>query len=397
MTKLDAKFWKTFALKIWEKKPLHIKDVESPLRDLDAGVVFELLVKFADVCRKRQDAEGFKFYVDGTLLHPDEVLDLLPEPKDGSLQGYHERMHEIFEDYGLVCDELLQVSQDYRGRLIAFTKQLYAHVGFPNRFAEMGLYLGNYKKTPFGVHVDGCGVFSFPVAGTKSFRVWDNAYGIKHPDLDRAFSYKKHLSASKVMTAEAGDMTYWPSSAWHIAESRGDFSATWSLGVWVDRPHANVVQDILGRVVKQALGTSAESGTTRIKSFPSKAGDVGDLPPLYEKTLFALKNLDAKVIEQALRASWLAHLSAQGLKTSPSTLSRLGATARLKHPESPILWQVQGQTLNYAYAGQVFAVTHRKVLQKLIQDLNAGHSIALKSLGPAARRVLQDLGNAGAF
>lgn len=394
MNRLDQKFWKNFAAKYWEKKPLAIKDVQSPLREMDAAVVFGLLVKFADLCRARGDSAGFKFYVDGAKLHEDEVLELLPEKSDRTLLGYHERMNEIFEDYGLVCDELLQVNAEKQGRLIEFTRDLYSQVGFPNRFAEMGLYLGNYKKTPFGVHVDGCGVFSFPVAGTKRFRLWRNEYGAKHPDLDRAFEYKKHLKASELMTAKPGDMTYWPSSAWHIAESDGEFSATWSLGVWVDKPHAEVVSEVLGPLVGALLGKNAKLGATPIKNFPAASGEVADLPPLLSQTSKVLGHLDAEELERRLREYWLGHLSAQGLKVAPAAKFRLGKNLKLAQPSSPILWAVEGRTLRCGFAGQVFAAPYSKALVDQLKLLNSGQTVPLKA---ADRKIFTSLGNAGAL
>ncbi|MBO9666314.1 MAG: RNA methylase, partial [Bdellovibrio sp.] len=242
---LDQKFWQNFAKNYWEKKALLLKNVQSSIHEISADEVFKLLVLYADLCRKRHDPEGFKFFIDGFKADAGDVLQVLPEKKDRSLQGYHARMEKLFPDYCLVCDELLTVNLNKQHLLTHFTNSLYHHIGFPNRFTEMGLYLGNYRKTPFGVHVDSCGVFSFPVAGTKSFRLWTPAFVKKNPALDRAFNYDKYKKASELLQAGPGDMTYWPSSAWHIAESDGSFSATWSLGVWVDQPHKNVFSESL--------------------------------------------------------------------------------------------------------------------------------------------------------
>ena len=176
---LDQEFWKHFAKNIWEKQALALKNVKSGLLEMSAAEIFDLLVLYSDRCRKLNDPEGFKFYIDGFKAGPEDVLQVLPEKSDKSLLGYHQRMEAEFSDYCLVCDELLQVNLKKQHLLTDFTDELYRHVGFPNRFSEMGLYLGNYRQTPFGVHVDSCGVFSFPVAGTKNFRLWPAGYGEK--------------------------------------------------------------------------------------------------------------------------------------------------------------------------------------------------------------------------
>ncbi|MBL7688670.1 MAG: RNA methylase, partial [Bdellovibrionaceae bacterium] len=156
--RLDQKFWTQFAQKTWEKKTLILKDVDSSLRLIDAVQIFNLLVRFSDRCRKTKKLDGLKLYLDGERQYSDEILHLLPKKRDGSLEGYHNRMNEMFADYCLVCDELLQLDLEAWRELLTFTNSLHRYVGLPNRFSEVGLYLGNYKKTPFGVHVDNCGV-----------------------------------------------------------------------------------------------------------------------------------------------------------------------------------------------------------------------------------------------
>ncbi|MBK7893053.1 MAG: hypothetical protein IPJ84_20015 [Bdellovibrionales bacterium] len=189
--RLDQTFWTQFAQKTWEKKTLALKQVDSSLLLIDAAQIFTLLVRYSDRCRKTKTLDGLKLYLDGERQYSDEVLELLPRKRDGSLEGYHSRMNEMFADYCLVCDELLQLDLELWRELLTFTNSLHQHVGLPNRFSEIGLYLGNYKKTPFGVHVDNCGVFSFPIAGTKRFRIWKPELVKKHPELVRSHRYDK--------------------------------------------------------------------------------------------------------------------------------------------------------------------------------------------------------------
>lgn len=182
-----------------------------------------------------------KFFIDGHAQYHEEILELLPVSKDKSLLGYHRRMHELFEDYCLVCDELVQVAGLQWSLLGDFAMGLYRHVGFPVKFAEIGLYLGNYRTTPFGVHVDGCGVLSFPVEGEKHFRVWSPQIVAKNPRLKRSHEFRSFQKHSQLLVAKPGDMAYWPSAYWHIAESNGLFNATWSLGIWLDQPLSGLV------------------------------------------------------------------------------------------------------------------------------------------------------------
>lgn len=384
-----------------------VTDLNSSLRDLDAAEVFRLLVRYTDECRERQDPSGYKLFLDGERVYDDlEILELLPGEADQSLQGYHRRMNELFPDYCLVCDELLQVNDKKQNRLTEFTQTLYRHVGFPNRFAEMGLYLGNYRKTPFGVHVDGCGVFSFPVAGTKKFRIWKPEYVQKNPDLNRAFDYSKHKKQSLLLTAKPGDMTYWPSSAWHIAESDGHFSATWSLGVWVDKPQIeNIAQPIL-QMLNGKLREKATETATRFRKLHNPEGEVLELPDVYRQAIQALRSLSEAELEAGFLEFWTKHISTQGFKSQEKPTSkkvrRLGSKLSLRHPQAPILWTTSKNSVTFAIQGQTFQTARSERLLELVKDLNTGKICQASNYlkGPLKvqdTKILKDLAAAGAF
>lgn len=405
-TALDQRFWQNFAKNHWEKKPLVARNVKSGLLEMTDAEIFELLVLYSDRCREMNDPEGMKFFIDGVKADPEEVLQVLPEKSDKSLLGYHKRMNAQFPDYCLVCDELLQVNLKKQHLLQDFTEALYRHVGFPNRFSEIGLYLGNYRKTPFGVHVDSCGVFSFPVAGVKRFRLWPAAYGDDHPELDRTFNYEKHKKHSQLVEVGPGDMTYWPSSEWHIAESDGSFSATWSLGVWVDQTHGDMFGSALRELVDAKLGSAGTKVTTAFKTLHESSGEVGGLPAAYQKSLKALKSLSAAELEDAFLKSWMKHISLQGFKTVPvsEVTVTMKSSARLRSERSPVLWHqetAKKKSFSLSFGG-VLVESSSAGLLKLVKDLNAGKvcvpSQYLKGNGAKADlSLLQGLADAGAL
>lgn len=403
---LDQKFWRNFAKNHWEKKAFVLKNVQSDLLQMSDTEIFDLLVTYSDRCRKLNDPSGFKFYVHGFKAEEEDVLQVLPTKEDKSLLGYHARMKALFEDYCLVCDELLQVNLKKQHLLTNFTDELYRHVGFPNRFSEMGLYLGNYKKTPFGVHVDSCGVFSFPVAGVKKFRLWSPEFVKKNPALDRAFKYDKYKKDSTLLEVGPGDMSYWPSSDWHIAESDGSFSATWSLGVWVDKPHKNMFSDFLKELLDSKLGKEALKPTTSFKTLHNKTGEVTELPGAYRDSMAALQNLSALELQEAFLKSWMKHISLQGFKTIPKAGFKISAKAKIKlrSDRSLILWQ-QGLTdkkvFYFSFAGVLVESTSSGLL-KLVKALNSGEVCQVGTYLKGARltkdlSTLQDLADTGAL
>jgi hypothetical protein len=378
MTSISAnsKFWNSFALKNWEKKSLLVKNFKNSIIEIDQNEIFKMLVAFSDHCRKSKSADGFKLYIEGQMLHPMEVLQFLPVKSDKTLIGYNTRMEKDFPDYCLVCDELLQTSQENWAKLHEFTSTLFSHVGFPNRFAELGLYLGNYRKTPFGVHVDGCGVFSFPVIGQKTFRLWKLEFAKKNPSLDRAMNYNRFKKDSTTMKASHGDMTYWPSSAWHIAESDGSFNATWSIGVWTDRTHLSNVELALNPILKSKIGASANDAVTKDVS-PLKNGEVTSLPKNYLHSISAIKNISEDELHDAFMLAWLKLLSKQGYKTSfHSTLPlKFSLKSEVQLPNSKIIHWTHLKSKNkilYAFEGKTLEISASVNIQKLVKALNSG-------------------------
>lgn len=367
-------FWKTFAKNNWEKKHTLVKDFKSGIQDIDQSEIFEMLVSFSERCRKINEPSGFKLYIDGQLLHPEEVLEFLPERKDQSLVGYNTRMEEIYSDYCLVCDELLQVSQKNWKRLTEFTNLLFAHVGFPNRFVEMGLYLGNYRKTPFGVHVDGCGVFSFPIVGRKTFRLWKPKFAEAHPDLDRSLSYSKYKKDSQVIEASPGDMTYWPSSAWHVAESSGKFTATWSLGVWVDQPLRENVASALTPLLKTKLGIAGDSKSVSHDIY-SQGNEIKSLPKAYQQSIERIKSISDSELRDAFMRDWVRSKSMMGFKTVPGPTKNLAPSSKSFVLEAgSIFWsKLSASKVVYAYRGNVIETPPSANLHNLVQALNDGH------------------------
>ncbi|MNK55177.1 Cupin superfamily protein [compost metagenome] len=404
---LDQKFWSHFAKNIWEQKPLVLKNVKSDLLEMGDAAIFDLLVLYSNRCRKLKNPEGFKFYINGLRTDDQDVLQVLPVKKDKTLLGYHARMNEMFSDYCLVCDELLKANLEKQALLTDFTDELYRHVGFPNRFSEMGLYLGNYRKTPFGVHMDRCGVFSFPVAGVKKFRLWTSAFVKKNPKLDRAFEYGKYKKDSQLMEVGPGDMTYWPSSAWHIAESDGSFSATWSLGVWVDQPHKETFSQSLKGLLDEKLGTAGAATATSFKTLHESSGEVTQLPAAYLQSIELLQGLTSLELQETFLKSWMVHISQQGFKTIPQVDFKLGLKSqiRLRNVRAPILWQ-QGVANKgkffFGFGGVLVECTKSSGLLKLVKALNAGESCLISkyltgTTKPQDLKSLQSLAAAGAF
>lgn len=420
-TSLDSKFWQNFSKHHWQRKAHVWKNIDSKLSQMNADEIFSMLVDYANLCRQKKNSQGFKLFLEGELQYDLDTLQFLPERKDRSLWGYHQRMERNFPDYCLVCDELLQVSSNTWQALTEFTQNLYDQVGFPHRFAELGLYLGNYKKTPFGVHVDGCGVFSFPVAGQKNFRIWSPHFAEKNPGIQRTHQYNRYKKNSQLLQVEPGDMSYWPSQDWHIAESNGSFSATWSLGVWVDRPFQEILNDILGDLLGKNLQQLLQSGTTKLPSAKSNSGEVTEIPQSFHETIDALQKISHSEAADAFMIAWLKLQSRQGLKNFPvarpatpsitssqkrnaaGKATKLKSTdiVKLRFPQSLPWARLKSSPREYCFAfdSKIFIYPAKKSLQRMIRHLNAGDACHVRDGVQSEKDLdfLQSLLKAGAI
>jgi hypothetical protein len=403
----DQKFWIDFSKNFWEKKHLHVQNFQSTLQKMDESEVFRLLVLYSNQCRKNKDPRGFKFFIHGMQTNESDILQILPVLKDKNFLGYHQRMQKMFPDYCLVCDELLSVDSKHRSVLTDFTDELYKNVGFPNRFSEMGLYLGNYQKTPFGVHVDHCGVFSFPVVGEKKFRLWTAEFVKKNPALDRSFKYEKYKKNSQVLTAHPGDMTYWPSTAWHIAESDGAFSATWSLGVWVDLNHGQVFSEGLTQLLNDRRTFSDQFTTTTFKTLYKPSGEVNELPMAFLESIQNLKKMTTEEFTESFFLLWMKHISLKGFKTSPKSLQVIQKNSRLglQNPNEPVLWYLSPcvkYTIYFCFGGVIIESQTQSGISSLLLKLNQGQICRVKDfLKGVSFKIelmqLNELAKAGAF
>lgn len=381
----DKKFWKSFATTYWEKKSVCLTGIKSSIFKIDSDCIFKLLVRYSDHCRKTKTLVGVKFYIEGHLQYLEDVLDLLPKAKDRSLPGYHRRMDEMFSDYCLVCDELIQVAPEEWRLLGEFVMGLYHEVGLPSKFAEMGLYLGNYRTTPFGVHSDGCGVISIPVEGTKEFLVWNSDFVEKNPKLKGTHQYKAYKKHAERWVAKPGDIVYWPASYWHIAESTGSFSATWSIGFWLDEPFSEIVL----KALKPLLATKiSDCRGIPMGDFMREDGLIESLPDALKLSHSQLAGISSEEMHDVFIRYWLEIISKNGFRNSPSNLAGKKQVGLREN----IFWaKLSDGRLCVAAKGILREVPNSSKWIKLIQSINAGKLVDLKCFSQKELNLFQKI------
>jgi hypothetical protein len=184
-----------------------------------------------------------------------------------------------------------------------------------------------------------------------------------------------------LLVARPGDITYWPSTYWHIAESDGSFSATWSIGIWVDQSHAGQLGAMIQPLLAQKLGLNGKASCIPYEILNRKDGQAEQLPEFLTRSIAAFRDISAGELHDLSLKYWFEQASKCGFKHAPPAerKARLksGDTVRGKS-DHPILWApLHKGGLCVASNGMVMEAPHTLELVELIQVLNSGKKFDL--------------------
>lgn len=372
-------FWAAFAAEHWEQRPLVFK---SPLDEelISAGRAFECSVEACERWRARQPA-ALRFFLENGLLqsNPDRYL---PRRADADFDAYARRIAPQLggQGFAFVLNGAARYDFGVFLRARRFLRGLYERVGMPGDVTDMDIFVGNYRHTPFGVHTDKASNFSFVLSGRKKFLVWPWPALSSRPELHRSVDFESVRSQAQVLEAEAGQVVYWPSSYWHIAESEGDLSAVLNVALYLE--------DTSSAFVASAIYERSPSPPPELTTLPwDAAPHAGDeLPGPLRQALEAASlplPLRADPRGDVLRA-WLSRTSAGNFHRSYPAAMQAPSLRRemsvLGDPEFPILTRSHGQLLLCAAHGHLLEVPALPVVRGVIERLNSGRAAPVLEL-----------------
>jgi len=179
----------------------------------------------------REERRHLRLFV-GDEIYFSRVRRNLPQQSDANFDGYCKRMKQSYKDarFGLVVVDYPSFDAQIRRRVQQFLRPLRKLIKLGAKSKTL-LFIGDYQRTPVGIHKDQHGTFVFVIEGRKRFRTWPGSF---FPDekFTRQLSYRKFLGDAITLEGTAGDLIYWPSSYWHIGESIGGFSISLNIGVF---------------------------------------------------------------------------------------------------------------------------------------------------------------------
>jgi len=363
-------FWSRFPMDLWEKQSFVLDEVPHFSWIEDSNCLFKLTTEI--VSNERSNPMDLRFIVTqegrnyevetGNQVNPDS----LPQPKDNSFEQYNERLRKSFakgvSGYSLVLNNVLKSEPRVWLGVRNFLKGFCEKVGLPSGGVSAGIMIGQYPRTPFGVHMDeGRSALIFPVVGQKKYRFWGEDYVKTHPELNEAVSYEKHEAESTCLIANPGEVVYWPSTAYHIAEEGEKFTAMFSVGVFKSRKPEHPASYAIDPNNLQA--------------------SAGHLPDYIERLVRSSQAPTAQSLDSATR-HWLELVTRLGIKFPiPRRYSPLnGGALKIADREFPIVTAaLTGGECCIAANGHSI-ISNSPECVEIVRRLNSGEEISIENL-----------------
>jgi len=399
---LDKAYWRAFTKTYWNRRPTVIR-APFPRPIVTPGDVLRGVV--AAGRHAGLSGEDLELRIGGRRI----VLDLnrwLPRAKDATLERYLERLKGAGEG-GQVFVKVKQFQRDlgwtFYSRLRQFLQGLYEITGVPSQ-AGVELFLGSYARTPTGVHRDEADVFCIVVEGRKKFRLWPGEAIRSSAPMHGPAPYENYLKRSFCLEGGPGDIIYWPSSYWHVAESEGGMGSSLSVLLFYGESVFAALTKNMGEWYREIGGDERDP----VGSLPLSNLHV---PRELVLTAQRAEGRPGRLTERLMR-SWMELITGYGFMRIPRARGRTGLRTDKKvraSPVSPILqWKLNGDLVISANGRSISVAYDRAIVRMLgrvsrgavcevAELLGAGSGKSQRLLRQGLRRILKFLVEEGAL
>jgi len=223
MSREPAPSWSEFATRYWEKRPAVFGPPFGAALTAHRDI-FPALVAAAEACRARTlpNRHDVRLFIDhAQTLDP---VPYLPQQADGSLAAYGARVSAALDGrpFTLIVTPFQVFSVPLWEEMRDFLGGAFDALGaLPAGAADARLIVGTYTASPFGLHKDSAGVFTFVVEGHKRVLVWpfERLHHLTrdpdapHKEIDlHGIDREQFRESAIVLEGEPGDVLYWPST-----------------------------------------------------------------------------------------------------------------------------------------------------------------------------------------
>jgi hypothetical protein len=370
---LPSSFWSMFRETHWESVGAVLQQpFAAPITTPDES--FACLVAASDRYRAGDHSVKLEFCIEHAQVLA-EVGRLLPEGADRTAAGYAARVTPLIggRRFGLVVEDVQAFDASLWLRLREFLRGLFEQTGLPGDACKATVFLGNYDRTPFGLHRGDSANFMFVVEGEKRMRTWPDAFFRDKENLTHRLDYERYNDDSIVMDAGPGDVIFWPSDYWHIGESvSGGLSSAVSVALFMTpRPAANVIAHVAPIVHAHMTGDAPTA---------SLGAHLGPLERIALEATRARSALIAAAsdarLEHALRVDLLNRVTAFGFERPPQPLphrSLADVDVVRGNPCYPVLWmRDDDEDIICSACGHAFGTSASPHVIGLLAALNTG-------------------------
>ncbi|MFH9062989.1 hypothetical protein ACH4GM_17470 [Streptomyces coeruleorubidus] len=366
------RFWKEFASRHWERRPLSLPAAPVQL-DIGDEELLRALVLAADKANRPKGSGLPKVVVtvDGRT-QPIDTRPFLPLPGDVSLDDYTARVDEMMRDHewSVAVSGLHAVDAPLWDRAKRLSDDVYRYTG--TRVAgrvDIDTFIGRYTSTNVGVHVDHAGNFGFTLRGRKSLLTWPPELAGQVPQHTADYASARELA--DVLVGVPGALTYFPSEQLHVGESPDAVAVNVNIAFFTKSDPAGLVVDAVSGLLAR----------TRADEDGLRAHAPDGIPAAAAATLRALAELDGDEVEDAVWEHHMRAVTSGGLGVgrpagSPVAVPR---DARVRIPADVVVRQrllADGRRA-VATQGHTLKVTDHPQVAEAVTALAAGDTLDL--------------------
>jgi hypothetical protein len=199
--------------------------------------MFAAVVNAAARYSKGERNAVLAFQIEGGRVEADPQK-FLPRRSDQTVSRYAERVARMLRDrrFALIIEEIQMEAPQVWLRFREFLHGL-SRVGIVPARVKASVFVGNYKITPVGLHRGNSANFKFVVQGGKKLHLWPDKLFRGKKNLTGTLDVRRLLFAATTLEGHPGDIIYWPSDRWHVAECVGGLAVSVSLALYMkERP-----------------------------------------------------------------------------------------------------------------------------------------------------------------
>lgn len=385
---LPAAFWTEFAKRHSRKSPLALeRPFAKPL--LTPEDAYRALAAASDRFRRNPLKGPIQFFIEDAMVHG-EVHRYMPEAGDRSLEQYVARLAGILggRRFGVRLEDYTTFDDPTWFRLRNFLRPYFDVIGIPAKPTNIVLFLGDYARTPFGIHQDFHETFVFVLAGRKRFRTWPAGYFDEDQNITGSLTYDAFLDDATTVEGGPGDVLYWPADHWHVGEGAAGFAVSLSMAVTPGSRFGSPLE-FFQRAWSEAgerLGASGrKSGQALVLAPRALAASSRGISRAVEAARLSLeKAIAGSTLEDAVKSAWLDCATSLGIENPPRPLpwqTLKDGDLLCGDPLYPVVsLPARDGRMICSANGHSFTIAAHPGIRRMLGELNTGRARRVKDL-----------------